>query len=1019
MKKALVLVGVIVGLLLFFALFPLKGDRLTYWAIGQLGKRFGGKLEVGEVKLYLFPLHFSFSRLIYQGQALYLTCDKGKISLKFSFFKRPFLSFERAELEGLKVTATVRTMEGKPIRPPLPGKELEIRQGVLELKFERDAFGAKIPYAYLSKKQKKAYLEVEPLGREGFFRLLFEKRGKWYLSTNAYGFMVEDLRGLLVLFSKGMDIPWIESGKVKALELKGIVSSWHPLVLSGISAKGEVLEATLKPVEGLILNETHMRFDLEGERLKVKGKECLLGKSVLRKPEFQFHLDNREFSFSSEVQTSVQDLSRFLPLLLKGKEVKEVLEGFGGSRGTAKGKLVVRGVRGSVWVTATIDDLYLEVRHRDIPVSFKVFGSGKVSKEGMVLFLKTIEGNGVKLLSAELNVFFNNRTGFLEAKGGQIDLDVWAPLLRLRYPLSGTFELKKGGLSFEVAPFKVKAFRVQGVPDLGFSYGGRTFGVYNGTIEASEQQVALKGVSIGGSGVQGRATGEVQLEEGRFSSAHLSLDLVFTEGFAKEFLKFMPQPGIFKSKQRGKFEGDVFVTPEGGWRLKGAFWFEADLRLLVDARGKDDLFEVKELKVLGSKSEATLSLNWNSQSRVLEFLGDMAGEDLKRFLEVDLQRFKGDFLYEDRNGCKTFIGWCELEGDVSQVLEGLPLNLNKFRVEGKGEATLGVFGSGTFLGMEVEGGGSFDPSHGFFDLRLKGNGLDWEQLRAFFERRGSFETKDLKGRIDAEVKEVNLKGLKLKEVKGTVDLNLPLGWRVDLKSADLCGLVLEGALSFSGGNQKVELSLWAPEVELGPVTACLGLKEGLADGVFLMEAKVSSEQGELWGEGSKGSLYLYSRKGRVYKLTALSKLFALLNATEILRGKVPDLTGKGFPYDRFEVVGKMKDGVLFVEEGVIEGQALKIFMEGKVDLRSGKVDLTVLVAPFRTFDVLLSNIPFLGYILTGKSKTFLSLPFKVEGDYRQPEVFPLPPQTIGKGLLGIVERTLQVPVKLVEPFTSK
>lgn len=1019
MKKTLVIVGVMGGVLLFSVFFPLKWDRLTDWALEELGERFGGKLEAEEVRVYLFPLRLSFSSLTYRGQALQLSCEKGRISLRFSLFKKPFLSFEKAELEGLRVAATLEPMQGKTLRPPLPGKELEIREGFLELKSERGSFRARVPYAYLNKKQKRGYLEVEPLGQKGFFKLLFEKHGRWYFSAKGQGFEVEGLRGLLAPFGKGSDIPWIESGKVKELDLRGVISSWHPFVLSGLSAKGEVLQAALEPLEGLRLEETHLRFELEGERLRVKGTKCRLGRSVLKEVEFQFHLGTKEFSLSSEVHTSVDDLSHFLPLLVKGKGVKKAFEEFNGSRGTLKGHLLIKGAPRALEVTATVDEFSLEVQHRHIPVPFKASGSGKVSEEGMVLFLKTLEGKGLKLLAAELRIPFGKGIGALEAKKGWIDLDVWGPILKLKNPLSGTFELKKGVLAFEVAPFKVKALKVQGVPDLEFLYGGKAFSVSKGFLEASQQLVALKGVSVKGPGVQGRATGEVHLTNGSFPSARLSLDLSFTEEFADWLSGLLSYLEFLESKQRGKFEGEVSFKAEGVWAVKGTLGFEEDLYFLVDARGEGDFLEIKELKVLGRKSKAMISFNRDNEGHILRFSGDLAGEDVKRFLEVDLYGLKGDFVYKDRDAKKAFLGWCELSGDISQVLEGIPLRLNKLRLEGEGETILGVSGDGTFLDTEVQGGGSFDPSRGVFDLKLKVDRLDWEQLRSLFEKRSPYEAKGVKGRIEAEVKEVSLKGLKLKEVKGTVGLDLPSGWWVDFKGGDLCGLTLGGTISSLGNAQKVELSVWAPEVELGSVTACLGLKEGLADGVFLMEAKISSGQEGLWGEGSKGSLYLYSRKGRVYKLTALSKLFALLNATEVLRGKVPDLAGKGFPYDKFEVVGKLKDGVLFVEEGVIEGQALKIFMEGKVDLRSGKVDLTVLVAPFRTFDVLLSNIPLLGYVLTGKSKTFLSFPFKVEGDYRQPEVFALPPQAIGKGLLGIMERTLKVPIKLVEPFTSR
>lgn len=1019
MKKAFLLICAIAGVFLLLWFFPLKWDRLTDWTIRELGKRFGGELQVGEVRFYLFPLRLSFSSLSYRGQGIWLSCEKGEASLKFTLFKRSFLSFEKAQLYGLKVKADVKPLEGKALRPPLPGKELVIHEGFLDLSFGEGSFKAKLPYAYLNKKQKKAYLEVEPIEYKGSLQLLFEKHEKWQLSGKVQGFEVKDLRALLTLLGKGQVMPWIESGKLKGLEFKGVIGSWHPFALSAVSAKGEVSEAVLEPWEGLRFKEAFIRFELEGERVKVKGRECLLGNSILRKAGLQFDLNKGEFSFSSEVETSAEDLFHFLPLLVKGKVVKEVLDGFSGSKGSVKGYFLIKGKPKVLEVTATVDEFSLEVQHRHLPFPLRALGSGRVSKEGMVLLFKTLEGKGVRLAPVELHVPFGRGRGSLVAKGGFFDLEILAPILKLGSTLSGTFELKKGALAFEVSPLKVEAIRVQGIPNVRLFYKGRTFNIYHGFIEASQELLVLRGVSVQGSGVQGTATGEVHLEGGGFTSARLSLDLSFAEEFSEWLLGLLPHAEAFKLKEKGKFEGDVSVKTGGSWGINGVFQLEGDLRLFVDVKGERDLLEVKRLRVLSRQTNADISLHRDSEGQFLKFSGSLAGEDLKRFLQFGLRSLKGDFVYKDRGGRKAFFGWCELSGDLSKALEGLPLNMHTLRMEGKGDTALKVSGSGTFLNTQVEGGGSFDLVQRSFDLKLKGDGLDWEQFRSLFEKRNAFGGKGLKGRIEAEVGEVRLQGLELRDVKGVIGLDLPSKWWIDLKGGELCGLVLGGSINSVEGAERMELSVWASELELGPVTACLGLKEGLADGVFLMEAKVSSGEGGLWGEGSEGSLYLYSRKGRIYKLTALSKLFALLNATEILRGKVPELVGKGFPYDKFELVGKVRDGVLFVEEGVIEGQALKIFMEGKVYLRSGQVDLTVLVAPFRTLDVLLSNIPLLGYVLTGKSKTFLSLPFKVEGDYRQPDVFALPPQAIGKGLLGIVERTLRVPIKLVEPFTPK
>jgi len=242
------------------------------------------------------------------------------------------------------------------------------------------------------------------------------------------------------------------------------------------------------------------------------------------------------------------------------------------------------------------------------------------------------------------------------------------------------------------------------------------------------------------------------------------------------------------------------------------------------------------------------------------------------------------------------------------------------------------------------------------------------------------------------------------------------GLKVVIDRGSFCGIYVQGTVDLLEGEKVLDLRFYAAETPLGETLRCLGVKEGLADGDFLMEGSLKARGvRDPLKEGSRGSLYLYSGEGRIYRLTVLSRLFSVVNLTEVFRGKLPDFTGRGFPYDRLEVWGDIRDGVLWIREGIIEGPSMKIFAEGKVELYSGRLDLKVLVAPFRTVDALLSRVPLLGYILTGKSKTFLSLPFHIKGDYRKPEVTPLPPSAVGRGLLGIVERTLKMPFKVIEP----
>ena len=77
-----------------------------------------------------------------------------------------------------------------------------------------------------------------------------------------------------------------------------------------------------------------------------------------------------------------------------------------------------------------------------------------------------------------------------------------------------------------------------------------------------------------------------------------------------------------------------------------------------------------------------------------------------------------------------------------------------------------------------------------------------------------------------------------------------------------------------------------------------------------------------------------------------------------------------------------------------------------------EIDLTMILAPLKTVDHIISHIPIVGYIL---GSDFISIPVRVRGDLKDPEIIPLSPSAIGEGLLGVMKRTLTVPFKVIQP----
>jgi hypothetical protein len=70
------------------------------------------------------------------------------------------------------------------------------------------------------------------------------------------------------------------------------------------------------------------------------------------------------------------------------------------------------------------------------------------------------------------------------------------------------------------------------------------------------------------------------------------------------------------------------------------------------------------------------------------------------------------------------------------------------------------------------------------------------------------------------------------------------------------------------------------------------------------------------------------------------------------------------------------------------------------------------VAPFTSIDKVVSKIPVVNYILQG---TLVSVPVTVSGRINNPDVKLMPASAVGDGVLGILKRTVNAPVKIIEP----
>jgi len=266
---------------------------------------------------------------------------------------------------------------------------------------------------------------------------------------------------------------------------------------------------------------------------------------------------------------------------------------------------------------------------------------------------------------------------------------------------------------------------------------------------------------------------------------------------------------------------------------------------------------------------------------------------------------------------------------------------------------------------------------------------------------------------------VTWKDYRWKNAEGNVTFG-DQGIEITVANADLCGIHSNGNIYTGGGKITYSFQFRAEEADLSSTILCLWGKDARIEGTFLLD-------GNMWAEGtedplkeaSEGSLVFSSKQGRIYRWTILSQLFGMLNVIGLVEGKFPDFTQKGFEYDTFIITGELRNGYIYLKEAVIDGPAVKIVGEGKINLVKGEADIAVLVAPLKTVDTVMKNIPIVGKIITGKDGTFISVPFRVKGPLDNPTVTVLPPEAVGSGLWGLLKRTLQAPVDAFKTVISK
>ena len=482
------------------------------------------------------------------------------------------------------------------------------------------------------------------------------------------------------------------------------------------------------------------------------------------------------------------------------------------------------------------------------------------------------------------------------------------------------------------------------------------------------------------------------------------------------------------------------------WEKGGAVSFKGDFHrpggaeLSVSLRETREALTIDSLVLRDTKSAASMALHLGPKEARLKYKGDLYRSTVEKFAAIPAHPFrhiKGDLsLSVDLENPDRSEATGSLEGEGIRIpwspLDSLLIRRASLSGEGKKIRVVSSDLAWREIPFRLSGEGSFSREGLEADLDVETGDVPLERLLP--QPPGSAKTA-----VDSGGTTVADAGYRLPKlpVRGVFRLRSdsirygrwavnaltargelgPGALHVSVSEGDLCGFPLHLSATLDTKGLAVELQTSASGKDLKVPLLCLLDQQVDATGSFQFTTRISARGNdpESMLRSLEGPVELTARDGRIYRWPLLSKILAVLNVTNVIRGTLPDFRKEGIPYKTARFHGEYKGKALHLTEGTLNGPTIGIAASGQVDLGTSQMDVKMLVAPFRTVDWIIRNIPLVRYVM---KKTFLSVPFTVKGDYHDPSVM-FDPVGAGAGLLGVLGRTINLPVKIMEDVLHK
>lgn len=194
----------------------------------------------------------------------------------------------------------------------------------------------------------------------------------------------------------------------------------------------------------------------------------------------------------------------------------------------------------------------------------------------------------------------------------------------------------------------------------------------------------------------------------------------------------------------------------------------------------------------------------------------------------------------------------------------------------------------------------------------------------------------------------------------------------------------------------------------------------LLDGSLTLEGLLTLTASDGTGSfsGLNGQARLLVENGWISQTNPILTALALISLERIFKPGSPGVKDGRLYFDRIEGEIEIEKGKILVQNLTFQSPAVNAVGTGTIDLNRDHLQLKIGLQPLGTVDSIVSSIPVIGNILTGKEKSLIVYSLEVTGSLSNPRIKNVPLKNISESALGYVERMVFTPERVLKSLMA-